>query len=53
MRMLERCSMLIESMALLGPSTVAAWLLATALSGFLFTYRLACGGYYRCFFSTK
>ncbi len=53
MRLLERCSMLIESMALLGPSTLAAWLLAASLSALLFAYRLACGGYYRCFLSSK
>ncbi len=53
MRTLERFSILIESLALIGPSTLAAWLLAFGLSGLMFMYRLACGGYCRCLLSSK
>jgi hypothetical protein len=53
MRILERCAMLIETTAVLGPVNVVAWLFAAGLSGLLFGYRLFSQGYCRCFLSSR
>jgi hypothetical protein len=53
MRMFERCAMMAETAALLGPANLASLLVAACLSGVLFGYRLLSQGYHRCLLSTK
>jgi hypothetical protein len=53
MRLLERCAVLVETTAILGPANLVACLVAAGLSGLCFGYRLLSQGYYRCLFSSK
>ena len=53
MKMLERCAMIAETAAFLGPANLASLFVAACLSALLFAYRLFSQGYYRCFISTK
>jgi len=53
MKLLERGARLVETTALLGPATLAAWLVTATLATLLVTYRLFTQGCYRCFLSSK